>query len=280
VSDYTLHVGDVRDVLPTLETGSVDCVVTSPPYLDARPEYGTLVGPEWVPIFRHLARVVRGGMLWNVGRLWRDGTERLWWTGLLDDAERAGWQLHDTLVWVKPNANPIHGQIVADSHEYIFALGRPDTVWNTDGIRTEYAPSTIPRMKRKWINGRGVKGDHRPDQNGREVNELGARARSFIISYVGCEKGNKHPAPMPLDVAEDLVSLASWPGGVVLDPFGGSGTTAVAARRLRRRGVLIELNEEYAQMARERLARWWQPLARAEQSPEDQMSLLAVADSK
>jgi DNA modification methylase len=55
--------------------------------------------------------------------------------------------------------------------------------------------------------------------------------------------------------------------GRILDPFGGTGTTAVVARRLGRRGVLVELSEEYAEIARERLAEWWKPPARAS-SPE------------
>lgn len=249
--DLVLHIGDVRDVLPSLPSASVDAVVTSPPYLTARPEYA---GPgDYTDIFAQLARIVEGGMLWNVGRLWREGIEQLWWLDLIGAARVAGWDHWDTGVWLKPNANPIHGHVLANSHEYVLIFGRDGVRFNDDDLRTEYAPSSVPRLKRKWINGRGVKGDDRETQHGRAVNELGARARSFFVHHVGKAKGNKHPAPMPLGLAEELVTLASWPGQTVLDPFGGSGTTAEATRRLGRSAILIEKNADYAAQAAKRL---------------------------
>lgn len=252
--DLTIHVGDALDVLRTLEDGSVDAVVTSPPYLDARPEYAGPRRDEYDLLFGELARVVAGGMLWNVGRIWRGGIEQLWWTDLIRSAALSGWEHWDTAVWVKPNANPIHGRILANSHEYVLVFGRGGTRFNEDALRTEYAPSSVPRLQRKWINGRGVKADDRDTQHGRKVNEAGARARSFIVCHVGREKGNPHPAPMALDLAEDLVGLASWPGQTILDPFAGSGTTGLAARRLNRLAVLVELNPAYADLAADRLS--------------------------
>jgi DNA modification methylase len=87
-----------------------------------------------------------------------------------------------------------------------------------------------------------------------------ARGAPETVGWTDCGHGNYRP-------------------GRILDPFGGSGTTAVVARRLGRRGVLIELNEEYAEMARARLAEWWKPPARAA-SPETldgQLMLPAMA---
>jgi len=85
---------------------------------------------------------------------------------------------------------------------------------NTDAIRTPYTDESKARMSRTWVNGRGVKGAERGTQNGREINPLGARARSFISIGVGREKGNEHPAPMPLKVAEWMIALGSSPGDV------------------------------------------------------------------
>jgi site-specific DNA-methyltransferase (adenine-specific) len=58
---------------------------------------------------------------------------------------------------------------------------------------------------------------------------------------------------MPLDFATHLVALASWPAETVLDPFAGSGTTALAARKLGRKSIGIELNPEYAKLCADRL---------------------------
>lgn len=255
--DFTLYAGDALVVLRELEVASVDCVVTSPPYLDARPEYPSPSLEEFELIFRELRRVVRAGgpLLVNVGRLFRDGCELRWQEDLLRAVERAGWSHLDTRVWLKPNANPIRGNVFTDSHEYVLVLGDPGgTSLNVDAVRTEYTPESLARLGRPWRRGRGTKGDDRADQSSRRANPLGARGRSFHTAYVGREKGNPHPAPMPLEVAEWMIALASWPGDVVLDPFAGSGTTAVAARRRGRRCVCIELDVDYCRCAAERLS--------------------------
>lgn len=253
-SDLTLYVGDALLVLREMPDASVAAVVTSPPYLDARPEYPSPSLAKFELIFGELARVVRGPMLVNVGRLFRGGCELRWQEDLLQAAERAGWSHLDTRVWLKPNANPIRGNVFADSHEFVYVLGDPVDVLNVDAVRTEYEPESIARLNRIWRRGRGVKGDERGDQHGRAVNEIGARGRSFHVAYVGGRKGNPHPAPMPVEVAEWMVALASWPGEAVLDPFAGSGTTAIAARRLGRDCVCIEAEADYAALTAQRLS--------------------------
>lgn len=255
-SDFTLYVGDARRVMRDLRDNSVDCVVTSPPYLDARPEYESPSLAEFQLIFLELRRVVRDGgpMLLNAGRLFRDGCELRWQEALLRAAELVGWSHLDTRVWLKPNANPIRGNVFADSHELVFILGDPGAPLNTDAVRTEYEKESVERLNRVWRRGQGTKGDDRADQAGRPVNELGARGRSFHVAYVGGAKGNPHPAPMPLEVAEWMVSLASWPGQTVIDPFAGSGTTNEAARRLGRSSIAIEKSAEYAGLIADRLS--------------------------
>lgn len=254
--DLTLYVGDAVELVAGMPDQSVDAVVTSPPYLDARLEYPSPSPDEYRRLFVELARVVRGGMVWNVGRLWRESVERLWWVELVELAAAAGWSLLDTLVWVKPNANPIKGQLVADSHEYVLALGRSVDAFYPDELRTEYAPGSLARYGRQFAANAGVKGYNRPPHRrplAGAANELGARGRSFVVAYTGGEKGNPHPAPMPAELADLLVAFVSRPGELVLDPFAGSGTTAVAARRRSRRAVLVEQDAEYAEQAAWRL---------------------------
>lgn len=252
--DFTLYQGDALMVLSGLPDESVHCVVTSPPYLDARPDYPSPTLEDFGHIFSELRRVVTGPALVNIGRTWRGGCEYRWWDDLLAAVADFGWAHLDTRVWLKPNANPIHGAVFADSHEYVFVLGTPGMALNTDAIRTPYASESKARMARTWINGRGVKGDGRGHQTGREINPLGARARSFVTIGVGKEKGNEHPAPMPLEVAEWMIALGSAPGDTIIDPFAGSGTTGLAARTLGRRSIGIELSEDYCALAARRLS--------------------------
>lgn len=252
-SDADVYLGDCRKVLAELPDGCAACCVTSPPYLDARPEYPTLTPAEFGSVFRELRRVVTGPVLLNVGRLWRDGKELLWWERLLREAERYELDLIDTLVWIKPNANPIHGRVFANSHEYVFVLDRAGTKLDVTEIRTEYTEESVARMARTWRNGRGVKGDNRDDQESRDLHSDGARPRSYLKVYVGEEKGNEHPAPMPRLLAAHLIRLGAREGETVIDPFAGSGTTALVCRHLGRRSISVELKFEYAEMIAVRL---------------------------
>lgn len=252
--DVTVYHGDALQVLRELDDGTVDACVTSPPYLDARPEYPSPSLEEFGAIFHELRRVVTGPMVLNIGRIFRNGREVRWQEDLLQAAERSGWAHLDTRIWVKPNANPIRGQVFSDSHEYVFVMGDAGAL-NVDAIRTPHAPSTVARFGRAWTNHRGVKNprDSRARKTRAEPNPLGARPRSYFSVQVGREKGNPHPAPMPLEVAEELVKLASLPGHVVIDPFAGSGTTGLAARNLSRLAVLIDRSTSYCHLASVRL---------------------------
>lgn len=77
--------------------------------------------------------------------------------------------------------------------------------------------------------------------------------RDVIGSAVETIKGCKHPAIYPLYIIKELIKLLSIPGEIILDPFIGSGTTAVAAKELGRRYIGIDINEEYCKYAKVRL---------------------------
>lgn len=250
--DVHLHLGDSVKLLKNFADASCDAVVTSPPYLDSRPEYPSPTVSEFGEIFRELRRVVDGPLLFNVGRKWTERVERLWWVDLIGIAAINGWPLRDTVVWIKQNANPFQGEVVTNAHEYIFLFGDG---YDADAVRTEYDDESLKRMKRKFISHSGVKNDAKvvdlSDKEFREPNEKGARGKSYFICPTGKEKGNDHPAPMPLELAEFMVRLSG--GHRILDPFAGAGTTLLAARRLGRTSVGIELSPEYAAMTKTRL---------------------------
>jgi len=78
--------------------------------------------------------------------------------------------------------------------------------------------------------------------------------RDVIESPVETLKGGIHPAVYPLAVVEEFLRLLTRPGDLVLDPFVGSGTTAVACRRLGRRYLGFDINPDYCEYARARVA--------------------------
>lgn len=254
---------DALVVFPQLQ-GAADAIVTSPPYVDLREEVAS-AGPdeyvEWIsPFLEALLTVLRpdGGFMLNLGRKFADGVEHSYIERTLIRAEDLGWKRIDTVVWAKINGRPINPYLT-QAHEYVywFTNGDPTkTFRGFDEVRYPYAPETLLRYQRPWTNHVNRKGEESTSvvQEGRTPHPDGARPRSVYVTEVGKEKGIKHPSPMALDFARFLVCLACPPGGTVLDPFFGAGTTGVAARLHSRECIGIELNDEYADEACERLA--------------------------
>jgi DNA modification methylase len=72
--------------------------------------------------------------------------------------------------------------------------------------------------------------------------------------------GNNHPAPFPIEIPARCIIATCPENGIVLDPFMGSGTTALAAKRLKRNYIGIELNPKYVKIAQERIDAQAKPL--------------------
>lgn len=256
--DVTLYHGDALDVLRELPAASVDCVVTSPPYSDARGDVdcvGPALFPTWlwarlVEAKRVLTR--RGSLMLNLGRRFKDGVELDYSHETLRLLTRTPlpWMKLDELIWFKPNANGTGGPYLRNCHEYVYWLAQsPDAYRGYDEARQPYRD--LARYERGYTQ--AVKGEPR-GYHRRTPHPLGAKPESVFVCSVGKEKGREHPTPMPLELAEHLVKLACPPGGVVLDPFMGEGTTGRAARRLGRRFVGVDIEERYCALAADRLA--------------------------
>lgn len=258
--DVTIHQGDVLDVLPRLARGqrAFDAVVTSPPYLDARDDvrsFSHVAYLGWAEGWLSaLADVLdpAGSMMLNVGRIHRDGVEIRWGNALLAIAVDLGWKILDEIVWYKVNGGGGRSSpYLIDRHEYVYWLARSTKPYKGfDDARVPYSPDTLARYRRRWkSSGSAVKGKDGEEQDGRTPHPGGAKPGSVFVSSVGVEKGTGHPTPMTLDLAEFLVKLSCPPDGVVLDPFAGSGTTLLAAKRLGRRSVGIEIEERWCEEA-------------------------------
>lgn len=191
-----------------------------------------------------------------------------------------GWYLRQDIIWSKPNPMP---ESVKDrptkAHEYIFLLSKqPRYYYNSNAIRTiPKAPTT--KMPDGWDTGIGDHGSfHR---NGREKGEKLDKQRGHGRHHAGFNDrwdqmskeeqqslgSNKrsvwevatHPykeahfATFPPKLIEPCILAGSKEDDVVLDPFLGSGTTAVVALRAGRKFVGIEINPEYAKLAEERI---------------------------
>jgi len=175
-----------------------------------------------------------------------------------------GWYLRQDIIWAKPNPMP---ESVIDrctkSHEYIFLLAKsPKYYFDNEAIREPYAESSNDRYKypvadhevseeqRKqgWVTTK-----NRNERKNLAMNPSGRNKRSVWTITTKPFK-EAHFATFPTDLIEPMVKAGCQKGGIILDPFMGSGTTALVARSLGRNFIGIELSEKYIKIAKKRLA--------------------------
>lgn len=163
-----------------------------------------------------------------------------------------GWYLRSDIIWAKPNAMP---ESVKDrptkAHEYIFLLSKsPRYYYDADAIREPHGTPWIGRTPTKKLK----KNADRNDAGSRCTtgNPLGRNKRTVWTVSTKPFKG-AHFAVFPPDLIEPCILAGSPPGGIVLDPFFGSGTTGVVAEKHGRQWIGIELNPDYIEIARGRL---------------------------
>lgn len=283
-----LYVGDAKTVLDRLPARIAHTCVTSPPYWGLR-DYdidGQLGGERspddyvanLVDVLRGVRRVLRDdGTVWlNLGDSYAKRAHRdpnsVYFTGLKPGdvcgipwavamALRAdGWHLRNDVIWHKEKVMPasVKDRLTV-CHEYVFLLAKQRRyAYDVDAIREPHAESTLKRIKY------GLKHRHSPDagvaippvdterMGTRFAHPLGRNRRTVWRVSPTSYKG-AHFAVYPPKLIEPCVLAGCPEGGVVLDPFFGSGTTGLVAREHGRRCIGIELSPEFAELARARL---------------------------
>jgi len=169
-----------------------------------------------------------------------------------------GWILRNDIIWAKPNGMPSSvTDRLATKHEHLFMLAKSSRYWfDLDPIRRPHTESSIARFATPIKfqhpsadnNGqRGqIDGGHLPDHGTNPGDVWNLAMQPFPEA---------HFAVMPTALAERAIQAGCKPGGTVLDPFSGSGTTGLAAARHGRKYVGVDLNAEYLDLSlRTRLA--------------------------
>lgn len=171
-----------------------------------------------------------------------------------------GWYLRSDIIWAKPNPMP---ESVRDrptkAHEYVFMLTKSKRYYfNQDAVREPHImkPQRRPNGHKRRRPGPLLK-EHtfsgtKRDEPGIDGNPLGRNVRTVWTITPQPFKG-AHFAVMPEKLVEPCMLAGSAKGDLVLDPFAGSGTVGVVAKRHGREFVGIELNPEYAKIARNRI---------------------------
>lgn len=237
--------------LRRLPDSCVDLTVTSPPYDNLRDYKGFTWDAEG--LIRELYRVTKPGgvVVWIVNDATVKGSETCSSFRQALTFRAAGFNLHDTMIWKKAGtAYPDKVRYYANfEYMFVFSKGKPKAVHLIADKPNIHANTKVKRTERQKDGSVRISSG---SKKGRLIKEMGVR---YNVWDVAEEKNNTtgHPAVFSLRLARDHIVSWSEPNDLVLDPFMGSGTTAVAAIETGRQYIGFEIAPEYCNIAETRI---------------------------
>lgn len=254
--------GDAKGELQKLGENSVDLIFTSPPYADNRKAtYGGIHPDKYVdwflPISQELLRILKpdGTFVLNIKEKVSNGERHTYVLQLILALREQGWLWTEEFMWHKKNSFPGKWpNRFRDSWERLLQFNKskdfnmyqeevmvPMGDWAKSRLKNLSA-TDLTRDESKVGSGFGKKVSNWIDRD---------MAYPTNVLHLATECGNKnHSAAFPEALPEWFIKLFTKEGGVVLDPFLGSGTTSKVAKRMSRNSIGIEILEEYYRMAK------------------------------
>ena len=243
--------GDNVSTLATFPEACIDLTVTSPPYDNLR-TYG---GHTWdfEGVAQQLWRVTKPGgvVVWVVADATIDGSETGTSFRQALRFKEIGFRLHDTMIWEKVGIRFPEEVRCHPIFEFMFVLssGKPNTfnqIKDRENVSAgEWTPAT-PEPGRDGV--------FRKPERFRQTQQFGGRVNIWKIHEREYDGLRKHPGAFPESLARDHILSWSNEGDLVLDPFSGSGTTCKMAKHNGRHFIGIEVNPEYCEIGKARLA--------------------------
>lgn len=320
-AQYQVACDDNRNLLPTLEAGSIDLVVTSPPYFNQRDYSSPGLGNETtadeylnniIETFKEILRVMKptGNIVYNMGdKVIDGGLQLIPYRFAARVVDELNLRLVNDITWIKQNPTPhqfTRRLTISTEPFFHFALSS-DYYYNLEAFQPS---KPVPRNKpTDKLGGRyrelikesdlntqerhaahealdeaiadvwderiqsfrmKIRGIHAPAYGGQDggrkmhierygftiIRIYGRKMKRDVIeSPVESLPGNGHPAIFPVRVVREIIRLLCPPGGQVLDPYLGSGSTMVAALMEGRSCIGIDISQGYCDSARERVTR-------------------------
>lgn len=257
--------GDCREKLKELKSNSVDLIITSPPYSDNRKKtYGGIPPNKYVawflPISKELLRVLKpsGTFILNIKERVINSERHTYVLELIMEMRKQGWLWTEEFIWHKKNCYPGKWpNRFRDAWERLLQFNKSkkfniyqEAVMIAVGDWAETRLRNLSETDKIRDNAKNKSGF------GKNVSHWLNRDKVYPtnVLHVATECGNKrHSAVFPLALPEWFIKLFTREGDIILDPFMGSGTTLVAAQRMSRNSIGIEILPSYYQMAKLRL---------------------------
>ena len=257
----TIGIGDSEQLLLETPAESVDLVFTSPPYFNARPEYADYIEYEeyllkMKRVLSQCHRALGEGRFFvlNVSPVLvrrssrSEASRRL---AVPFDFHRlfieTGFVFMDDIIWQKPE-----GAGWATGRGRRFAADRNPLQYKPVPV-TEYV--LVYRKKTDRLIDWNIR--KHPDREAVRQSKIGDGYEVTNIWKIHPAHSPHHPAVFPQELAAKVITYYSFRNDVVLDPFGGIGTTAEAAHRNGRRFVHYEISDEYAEVLRNSISSWY-----------------------
>lgn len=248
--------GDCGEVLKELPDNSIDLIFTSPPYADQRKNtYGGISPDKYVDWFMPRAEQFRrvlkptGTFILNIKERVVDGERHTYVIELILEMRRQGWLWTEEFMWHKKNSHPGKWpNRFRDNWERLIQFNKSKTFsMYQDAVMVpvgNWAKDRLAKLSQTDLT--------------RDESRVGSGFGKNVSNWVGREMvypnnvlhmatecyNRNHSAVFPVELPKWFIRLFTQPGDVVLDPFMGSGTTAVAALQLSRSFVGVELSPE------------------------------------
>lgn len=267
MTDAEVIHGDCLDVLRGMESASVDAVITDPPYPCIKRSYGYWTEAEWFalmnPVVEECRRVLRpsGSAVFILQpNSERVGRMRTWlWEFMAKWGKE--WGMVQDAWWWNPSALPSGGidrriGLMRPSVKPCVWLGLPDCYRDQGAVLWSETKQSMGTRSMVRFERKSPAGTRRVVQRrmGDTALARGGVTPFNLLPVARCNRQDSNGAGTPGELARWWARYICTPGGLILDPFGGSGTTAVAALKEGRRAVLIEKEAAYVEIARKRIA--------------------------
>ena len=161
------------------------------------------------------------------------------------------WKLSQDVIWLKPHASNRVTDRFRRVHEHVRLFYRG--AWGDLHHDTPRVPR-VGQAQTQGYSGAMARGAHNPYGQTKWVDDGTRLMESVIEADTMRHKGAVHPTQKPTAILDPLIRYSVPLGGLVLDPFAGSGSTLLTARSLGRRAIGVEISEEYCEKAAERLS--------------------------